>query len=118
MNTKLINNVSNGEFPQRGQYFYVERSDGIRDYSYIDDVFECSGEDVTLVVARCLTDLRTENYRFNRKHYTFLPVGEEVLNTIGICLGDDDVLDAHIITDKANGEQNETLLQNSNDANP
>ena len=84
MNKKLINNVSNGEFPQRGQYFYVARSDGIKDYSYID-VFKCDGEDSVLVVARCLTDLRTEKFRFNRKHYDFSHVSAEVLNAIGIC---------------------------------
>lgn len=98
-NKKLINIVFNGEFPQRGQYFYAIRSDSIKDYSYIDDVFKCDGEDSVLVVARCLTDLRTEQFRFNRKHYDFSPVSAEVLSAIGICEPENDVLDAYIITD-------------------
>ena len=84
-NTKeLINKAFKGTFPQRGEYFYAARCDGIRDYSYIDDVFKCEGSDPIMVVARCLTDLRTEQFRLNRNHYHFLPVSEEVLNAVGI----------------------------------
>lgn len=84
-NTKeLINKSFNGAFPKRGQYFYATRSDGIRDYSFVDDIFKCDGSDPVMVVARCLTDLRTEQFRLNRNHYTFLPVSEEVLTAIGV----------------------------------
>lgn len=90
-NTKeLINKSFKGAFPKRGQYFYVTRSDGIRDYSYIDDVFKCEGSDPVMVVARCLTDLRTEQFRLNRNNYTFLSVSEEVLTAIGVYPSPDD----------------------------
>lgn len=99
-NTKeLINKSFNGAFPQRGEYFYVTRSDGIRDYSFVDDIFKCDGSDPVMVVARCLTDLRTEQFRLNRNHYTFLPVSEEVLNSVGIYPSSDDTCRVSIVVD-------------------
>ena len=99
-NTKeLINKSFKGAFPKRGQYFYVTRSDGIRDYSYIDDVFKCEGSDSLMVVARCLTDLRTEQFRLNRNHYTFSQVSEQVLNAVGIYPSSDDTCRVPIVVD-------------------
>lgn len=96
---KLIDKALNGAFPQRGQYFYVTRSDGIRDYSYIDDVFKCEGSDPLMVVARCLTDLRTEQFRLNRNHYNFSKVSEEVLNTVGVYPSSDDTNRVSMVVD-------------------
>ncbi len=96
---KLIDKALNGAFPQRGQYFYVTRSDGIRDYSYIDDVFKCEGSDPVMVVARCLTDLRTEQFRLNRNHYIFSQVSEEVLNAVGIHPSPEDTWRVQIVVD-------------------
>lgn len=97
-NPKGIANKSfKGTFPQRGEYFYVTRSDGIRDYSFVDDIFKCDGSDPVMVVARCLTDLRTEQFRLNRNHYTFLPVSEEVLNAVGVYSSPEDTLSLPLI---------------------
>ena len=79
------------EFPKRGQYFYAIRSDGIRDYSFVDGVFKCEGSDPVMVVAKCLTDLRTGQFRLNRNHYTFSQVSEEVLNAVGVYPSPNDI---------------------------
>lgn len=99
-NTKeLIDKALKGAFPKRGQYFYATRCDGIRDYSYIDDVFQCDWSDPIMVVARCLTYLRTEQFRLNRNHYNFLPVSEEVLNAVGVYPSPDDTCRVSIAVD-------------------
>ena len=97
-NTKeLINKSFKGAFPQRGEYFYATRKDG---YSYIDDdVFRCEGSDPIMVVAICLTALRDEQFRFNRNHYHFLPVSEEVLSAVGIHPSPDDTCRVSIVVD-------------------
>jgi hypothetical protein len=101
-NTKRFTDKAiKGTFPQRGQYFYATRCDGIRDYSYMDDVFQCDGSDPIKVVARCLTDLRTEPFMFmfNRNRYTFSPVSEEVLNAVGIHPSPEDTWRVSIVVD-------------------
>ena len=97
-NTKeLIDKAFKGTFPQRGQHFYATRSDC---YSYIDDgIFRCEGADPIMVVARCLTDLRTGQFMLNRNHYHFLPVSEEVLNAVGIHPSPEDTWRVQILVD-------------------
>ncbi len=87
------------EFPQRGEYFYAARCDGVRDDSYIDDVFKCEGSDLIMVVARCLTDLSAGQFRLNRNHYTFSQVSEEVLNAVGVYPSSDDTCRVSIVVD-------------------